>query len=100
MRTLSIAALAWLAVSSAAAQASPCESIDACRAALAAGRYDDARAGLSALGARPATRTDASLALARLHLETGGYDEAAALVRPLAAQARTRVVASTLLGEA
>ncbi len=99
MKTLRIAALAWLLAGTAAAQTPPCTTIDACRDALARGHYDAARAGLEPLSQRGAARGPAAVLLARVHLETGRYADAATVARAVATGA-TRVDAQTVLAEA
>lgn len=94
-----VLSLAGPAAAQPTAQSAPCRGLDACTAALASGRYDEARAGLGAL-TRGSTRGAATLVLARVELETGRYAEAEALVRPLSARGNERVAASTLMAEA
>ncbi|HHH28042.1 MAG TPA: hypothetical protein ENK57_06820, partial [Polyangiaceae bacterium] len=99
MKRLLTATLSWLLAAHVCAQATPCDSMQACERAIQRGAYASARAGLAPLS-RGRQGSAAVLALAQLDLLTGHYRDGSQRLRPLLrAGGATRIAASTLLGE-
>ena len=100
-RALIVWLVLWLASANVSAQrsVSVCPSLETCQAALIRGAYADVERDVGALR-RGATRSAATLILARVRLETGRYESAANLARPLSRRGAARVEAAGLLADA